>query len=160
MRHHNTRFSMSKREAVLTVSALARIHGRDRRTVERLLAGVKPARRRRVGGREFRYYRARDVGHLFGGPSVAEAFEELMGLRADLIEIKRSLRRREHIPVTEAQDAIAARIGVAQQRLVAMPGKLCAQLAGRDAKAQQALIDRELDEIEQELAAPLPWERK
>jgi hypothetical protein len=97
---------------------------------------------------------------LFEGRSVAEAFEELLGYRADIIEIKRSIRRRENIPISEAQDAIATRYSIAQQRLVVMPGKLCAQLGGRDTKGQRALIDRELEDIEQELAGPLPWERK
>lgn len=151
---------MPKCEAVLTVSALARLHGLDRRTVERRLTGVKPARTRRVGDRVFRYYRAADIRSCFEGGSVAEAWEELLGYRADLLEIRRSIRRRENIPVAEAQATVAAKIANAKQNLLVLPGKLADQLAGQNAASQRVLIDRALEEIAQELAGPLPWEKQ
>lgn len=151
---------MPRSEAILTVSALARLHGLDRRTVERRLADVKPARTKRVGSRTFRYYRAADVGDLFGGSTVAEAWEELLGLRADLIEIRRSIRRRENLPAADFQAEVAARIANGKQRLLVLPGKLADQLAGSKPKEQAVLIARDLDEVEQDLAVPFSWEAK
>ena len=151
---------MPKRDAVLTVSALARLHGLDRRTVERRLIDVKPTRTRRVGGRAFRYYRSADIGQLFDGSSVAEAWEELLGLRADLLEIKRSIRRQESIPCDVAQHELAKRIIAAKTNYRVLPGKLCERLAHLDRAGQAVLIVEELKLIESELAEPFPWEKR
>ena len=151
---------MPKRDAVLTVSALARLHGLDRRTVERRLTGVKPTRTRRVGARVFRYYRSTDVRQLFDGGSVAESWETLLGLRADLIEIRRSIRLRESIPAEEAQHELARRFENAKTSYRNLPGKLCERLAHCDKVRQAALIGEELKEIEKELDEPFPWVKR
>ncbi len=122
------------------------------------MAGVKPARTRRVRGRTFRYYRAADIGHLFGGSTVSEAWEELLGLRADIIEIRRRIRQRRNLPIADYQAAVADRIATAKQRVVVLPGKLCEQLVGIEPAGQLQIIDRELDEIAADLAAPFSWE--
>lgn len=163
---------MKVTDDLMTISALSVLYKIDRRTIARRLEKVKPARVKRGGARTYRFYRRDEVRDIILAPSdsaeLAAAYEKLLAVRADILEMKRGLKTREYIGADEYQDEIAAAISVARARYLALPQKLADQIAAaakrhpKDAKARQAAVqaewERELDEIERELMHRFTWE--
>ena len=157
-----------KTDDLLTINALATLHKVDRRTVERRLEGIEPVRTRQVGDRTLKFYRNAEVRDLILAPSdakaIAEAYEELHAVRADILAMRRSLRVREYVDRKDVEDVLANAYRAARDRMLGLADKTAPLVAGlidkhgSDRKALQAAFEavwqREVDEIMQDLHRP------
>jgi hypothetical protein len=113
---------------LLTVNALAKHYGIDRRTVERRLRGIKPARIRRLGGRNFKFYNALEVRELIEAPTdsaaLKEAFERLHSVKADIKRVKRAIRTKELMTRADFDEVITPIYLMVRSRVLSLEARL------------------------------------
>lgn len=145
------------REELASISALARIYNRDRRTVARLVADIEPVKVEGEGRFAVRYFRVADVEPLLVADS---AFDRLHRARADLLELKRSVRQKRAILADRFQHLAHARVGIARGVVLHAPSKWADTVttilrSGGSAKKVRDLLADDLAQIREELCRPL-----
>lgn len=155
---------------LLTVSALAQKHGKDRSTVRRRLRDLRPARVEHRGKVEVRLYAEAEADLLIlavgDGEQLQAAFDRLHAARADRLELERALRRAEMVTLDQVGAELAARLSNARARAIALPTKYGPRLAEINLaltgqarqRAVEDLLHEAMVEIVAEIEVPLSFE--
>lgn len=149
---------MAMRPQLWTVNALAVELGRDRRSIAKLVSdlppdgqerGVDAWRLKRVIDIMLRGSRERPAGNLDPEQQRARKEKEL----ADAAALKNAVTRKELVSGAEVEKAWGNMIGIARERILAMPSKLGPVLAAMTSAAEvQRAIEDEVRTALDELA--------
>ena len=159
-------------DELLTRPQLVREFGHDKRTIERRLRGIEPAKIEQRGSLLVRYWRRGDVLPRMGdsepGSDLAEQLERFHKAKADKLEIERAVRAGELVELEVLVAQLADRFMNARATLLGAPARLAPRLAEINAtkigkaavEARMALLRQVLIEVFTELEAPLLFQRE
>lgn len=157
-----SRKKQPEQEQLYSVNALSKLTGRDRRTLDKALVHVAPART--DGARKL--YRLADVEQALEARGGGDSYTELRleqirqqtretAARAELLEMEKKEKAGELVLLTEVAAIVNPILMVCRQRLNAMPSELANLVNPTDpVHAQQqamAWVDRTLPLIRTEL---------
>lgn len=139
--------------SLLSISQLAIITGRDRRTITKLLAGMRPAS---AEGRAKLYEPPAALERIYLGQerlSVADEQARLHKARADAQEIRNARDRADLVPADATDRATIALATVVSARLQSLGARLAPALAAETTRARcQEIVDGAAEEALRELA--------
>jgi phage terminase Nu1 subunit (DNA packaging protein) len=156
---------------LLTVTALAQIHDKDRTTIRRRLRDLAPAKIEHRGKVEVRLYDADAAAALIleegPGEELRAAFDRLHSARADKLELERAVRRGDVIELDKFAEELAERFENAKQRVLGIPQRygqrlatINASMAGAERERAAAdLLHEAMFEVVREMEMPLSFER-
>jgi hypothetical protein len=159
---------MTDEPELYTITRLASLYRRDRRTIEHLIGDIAPATIVTQGARTFRRWRRGDVHDALSAPTASDelraAFEVLHGIRAAMRRLKRERRTGQQLDVPQVKAELGQRIVAGREAAINLVQKVAPQIVGAAegsrAKARvRAILKRELQEIAENLAAAFRWER-
>lgn len=135
---------------LVSLSDLATLTRRDRRTIRKALAGVAPAKR---DGKTIWYSAPVALDAIYTGTALDPQRERarLDAARADLAELQAATRRGELLEVRDVRDTWSRRVLAWKERLRALPAAATVYVPGFD-KAMARQLLRMVDDTLTELA--------